>query len=203
MTTADAIREKLLSAAQEFVDRCERGEVRSVKTYAVFKSILQEEAVLQKQGLEKMACVVCGAIGAMQDGTECQTCKGVGYIERSAPPASLPGCPYWQFEEMSKEYGCSKQSPSIQPPCNYSMDDHCIHSKAEFDYCENAIRAGKCPTGRKMDDYADHCKSCKRTGCWFNPEMGTREQGLPLNSISVTTFIDRFGCAKQLREENK
>lgn len=33
---------KMLEAMQEFVDRCDRGEVRSKKTYAQFKSIIAE-----------------------------------------------------------------------------------------------------------------------------------------------------------------
>ena len=29
----------------------------------------------------KIACVICGAIGYMQDGSLCKACNGVGYIE--------------------------------------------------------------------------------------------------------------------------
>lgn len=29
---------------------------------------------------EKAACVICGAVGYMQDGSPCPACKGDGYI---------------------------------------------------------------------------------------------------------------------------
>jgi len=36
--------------------------------------------------IEKMACVVCGAVGYMQDGEVCKVCKGKGYTtEPNAP----------------------------------------------------------------------------------------------------------------------
>lgn len=50
-------------------------------------------------------------------------------------------------------------------------------------------------------DYAEQCKSCERETCYFNPKRGVKEKGLGLDSISIPVFIDRFGCAKRIPQQ--
>jgi hypothetical protein len=42
----------------------------------------------------------------------------------------------------------------------------------------------------------NQCKTCERVGCYFNPEIGTKEHGLDIDHpITIPCFIERFGCA--------
>jgi hypothetical protein len=41
---------------------------------------------------------------------------------------------------------------------------------------------------------------CQTTGCYFHPDMGTKEQGLDTETvIPIPEFIRRFGCASYSR----
>jgi hypothetical protein len=64
----------------------------------------------------KMPCVVCGAIGYMQDGKLCPVCKGKGYITTITCPHCEEEIPDTAEDLAQHEFDCGSE-------CGLTDDD--------------------------------------------------------------------------------
>lgn len=128
---ATQVPEKWRIAVQEFVDRCERGEIRSRRTYSLFKELLTaapkpQSAAVPDEWREVLAEVLSEAEGWIDDARGCAPADIAGYTgwaERARalleaapqPTAQCGNTPYDEGEFTIATQPTTKESLPVDP----------------------------------------------------------------------------------------